>query len=377
MFYIADLHIHSHYSRATSKNLNLESLYQWARVKGINVVGTGDFTHPFWFKELQEKLEPDGTGLFKLRNPPKDPAIPGIKVHDIEVRFCLTSEISSIYKYGDKVRKNHNLLYAPDFDTVARINAKLDAIGNLKADGRPILGLPARDLLDITLNTSERAYLIPAHVWTPWFSMLGSKSGYDSVKECFRDLADHIFALETGLSSDPEMNWRLSALDNYTLISNSDAHSPQKLGREANLLDTELSYDGLFDAIKTRQGFLGTYEFFPEEGKYHLDGHRKCNISLEPEETLKYNGLCPSCKQPLTVGVLHRVEKLADRDQPERPRNAADFHYIIPLPEIISEIQGVGPASKAVQHAFQQVISAMLCYHLLSRHRFSNKMASL
>ena len=358
MFYIADLHVHSHYSRATSKDLNLESLYQWARIKGINIVGTGDFTHPLWFKELQEKLEPDGHGFFKLKDPPKVPAMPGLKCRDIDVRFCLTSEISSIYKKGDKVRKNHNLLYAPDFDTVAKINARLGAIGNLESDGRPILGLPSRDLLEVALEASDRAYLVPAHVWTPWFSTLGSKSGYDSIDECFEDLTEHIFALETGLSSDPEMNWRLSGLDRFTMISNSDAHSPQKLGREANLFDTELSYDGMFNAIRNRQGFLGTYEFFPEEGKYHMDGHRKCGVRLYPEDTLQYKGVCPECGKPLTVGVLHRVVKLADRKMPERPEGAADFHYIIPLPEIISEIKTVGPGSKAVQQTFQQIISA-------------------
>ncbi|MDN5214497.1 UvrD-helicase domain-containing protein [Fulvivirgaceae bacterium BMA12] len=357
MFYIADLHVHSHYSRATSKDLNLESLYQWAKIKGINVVGTGDFTHPQWFQELKDKLVPDGSGFFKLKNPPKTPAIPGLKVAETDVRFCLTTEISSIYKYGDKVRKNHNLLYAPDLETVARLNAKLSGIGNLEADGRPILGLPSHDLLHIALETSEKMHLIPAHVWTPWFSTLGSKGGYDSVGECFRDLTDHIFALETGLSSDPAMNWKWSDLDRYTLVSNSDAHSPQKLGREANLFDTELSYEAMFNAIKTKQGFLGTYEFFPEEGKYHLDGHRNCGIVLEPEATSQYKGLCPKCNRPLTVGVLHRVEKLADRTLPQKPEGAADFDYIIPLPEILGEIENVGPSSKTVLKAFHKAIS--------------------
>ncbi|HVZ98421.1 MAG TPA: UvrD-helicase domain-containing protein [Chitinophagaceae bacterium] len=356
MFYIADLHLHSHYSRATSKDLNLETLYQWARIKGIHLVGTGDFTHPLWFKELKGKLEPDGTGFFRLKNPPKD--VPGFKCADIDVRFCLTSEISSIYKYGDKVRKNHNCVYAPDFETVARINAKLAQIGNLEADGRPILGLPSRDLLEIVLATSSDAHLIPAHIWTPWFSMFGSKSGYDSVKECFRDLSGHIFALETGLSSDPEMNWRLSMLDKYTLVSNSDAHSPQKLGREANLFDTERSYYALFDALKNKKGFLGTYEFFPEEGKYHMDGHRKCEVCFEPEESIRHKNICPKCGQPLTIGVLHRVTELSDRKQSQKPEGAADFHYIIPLPEILSEIKNVSPSSKAVQQSFQQTISS-------------------
>ncbi len=357
MFYIADLHLHSHYSRATSKDLNLETLYQWARIKGINIVGTGDFTHPLWFKELKEKLEPDGTGLFRLKNPPKED-VPGFTCADIDVRFCLTSEISSIYKHGDKVRKNHNCVYAPDFETVARINAKLGQIGNLSADGRPILGLPSRNLLEIVLETSDDAHLIPAHIWTPWFSMFGSRSGYNSVQECFSDLSAHIFALETGLSSDPEMNWRLSMLDKYTLVSNSDAHSPQKLGREANLFDTERSYYALFDALKTKKGFLGTYEFFPEEGKYHMDGHRKCDVCFEPEESIRHKNLCPKCGQPLTIGVLHRVTELSDRKQPQRPVGAPDFHYIIPLPEILSEIKGVSPSSKAVNQTFRQVISS-------------------
>ncbi len=357
MFYIADLHVHSHFSRATSKELNLESLYQWARIKGINVVGTGDFTHPQWVKEMREKLEPDGNGFFRLKNPPRDPALPSIKVHDIDVRFCLSSEISSIYKHGDKVRKNHNLVYAPDFDTVARINAKLSTIGNLTADGRPILGLPSRDLLEIVIGCSDQAYLIPAHVWTPWFSTLGSKGGYDSIDECFRDLTGHIFALETGLSSDPAMNWKWSALDRFTLVSNSDAHSPQKLGREANLFDTEFSYDGLFNALKSQEGFLGTYEFFPEEGKYHLDGHRACGVTLEPKDTIRYKGICPVCGRPLTVGVLNRVEELSDRPGPQKPEGSAGYEYLIPLPEILAEIKGSGPESKAVVQAYQQTIS--------------------
>lgn len=357
MFYIADLHVHSHYSRATSKDLNLESLYQWAQVKGIHVVGTGDFTHPLWFKELQEKLVPDGNGLFRLKHPPKAPALPDMKVQHTDVRFLLSTEISSIYRYGDKVRKNHNLVYAPDFDTAAHINARLSAIGNLASDGRPILGLPSRDLLEIVLEASERAYLVPAHVWTPWFSTLGSKGGYDSVDECFRDLSGHIFAIETGLSSDPAMNWQWSALDRFTLVSNSDAHSAPKLGREATLFNTECSYDGLFNAMRTRQGFVGTYEFFPEEGKYHHDGHRNCGVCLLPEATMSYNGRCPNCGQPLTIGVLHRVQKLADRKAPLPPQNAPEFDYIIPLPEILSEIRKSGPASKAVQKDFHQAIS--------------------
>lgn len=353
MYYVADLHVHSHYSRATSKDLNLEMLYQWANVKGIDVVGTGDFTHPKWFQELQEKLVPDGTGFYKLKNIPK----PSLKSSTTDVRFCLTTEISSIYKQNGHVRKNHNLLYAPNLETVAKINTRLATIGNLAADGRPILGLSARDLLELILAISDHAYLIPAHVWTPWFSTLGSKSGYDSVEACFRDLTDHIFALETGLSSDPAMNWRVSVLDKYTLVSNSDAHSPKNLGREVNLFDTVLSYDSMFAALKTQQGFLGTLEFFPEEGKYHMDGHRSCGICFNPTTTQQHNGLCPTCAKPLTIGVLHRVAMLADRQQPKKPHHAAEFAYIIPLAEIIAEIKGVGVSSKAVQKQFQHIIS--------------------
>ncbi|MEM7383230.1 MAG: UvrD-helicase domain-containing protein [Bacteroidota bacterium] len=352
MYYVADLHVHSHYSRATSKDLNLASLYQWANIKGIDVVGTGDFTHPQWFQTLQEELVPDGTGLYQLKNPPPQLC----RGRTIDVRFCLTTEVSSIYKQGDKVRKNHNLLYAPDLETVAKLNAKLATIGNLAADGRPILGLPSRDLLEIVLESSDQAYLIPAHVWTPWFSTLGSKSGYDSIEACFRDLTSHIFALETGLSSDPAMNRRLSALDRYTMVSNSDAHSPKNLGREANLFDTSLTYDAMFRALKTQQGFLGTLEFFPEEGKYHMDGHRSCGVCLDPSTTQQHKGLCPTCGKALTIGVLHRVVALADRQEPQKPKHAADFAYIIPLPEIIAEIKGAGVGSKEVQKQFQRII---------------------
>ncbi len=357
MKYFADFHLHSHYSRATSKNLNLETLYQWAKIKGINVIGTGDFTHPEWIKEIENKLEPEGNGLFRLKNPPKDGGLLNIKTKENEVRFCLSTEISSIYKHGEKVRKNHNIVLAPDFETAKKLNARLSEIGNLASDGRPILGLPARDLLEIVLESSDDAHLIPAHVWTPWFSTLGSKAGYDSIEDCFRDLSEHIFALETGLSSDPMMNWKLSSLDKYSLVSNSDAHSPQKLGREANIFDTDLSYFAMFEALKSKKGFLGTYEFFPEEGKYHMDGHRKCNIALEPEDSIQLNNICPVCGKPLTIGVLHRVEKLADRKTAQKPKDSPGFEYIIPLPEIIAEISGTAPTTKTVQQAYIKTIS--------------------
>lgn len=357
MFYIADLHIHSHYAQACSKNLNLESLYQWARVKGIHVLGTGDCTHPAWLQELEEKLVPDGSGFFTLKNPPAAVALPGIKVSDIQVRFCLSTEVSSVYVHGNRTRKNHNLVYAPDFETARRINQQLARYGNLAADGRPTVNLPSRDVLEIVLQTSPRAHLIPAHAWTPWFSTLGSRGGYDSVDDCFRDLTPHLFALETGLSSDPAMNWQWSALDRFTMVSSSDAHSPQKLGREANVFDTELGYDALFNAIRTGKGFRGTYEFFPEEGKYSYDGHRNCNVVLSPQQTQSLGGLCPVCARPVTVGVFNRVQTLADRPAPQRPANAAGFTHIIPLPEILSEIHGTSPESKKVQQAFISAIS--------------------
>jgi uncharacterized protein (TIGR00375 family) len=358
MRYIADLHVHSHYASATSKFLNLETIYQWALIKGIQVVGTGDFTHPAWFNELCEKLVPDDSGFFRLKHPPKELPLPGMKAKQTDVRFCLSTEICSDYIYAGRKRRNHHLVYAPDFEIAERINKELSHMTDLALDGRPTIGSSSRDLLELILNASSRAHLVPAHVWTPWFSTLGSKGGYDSVEECFRDLAPYIFALETGLSSDPVMNWKWSSLDRLALMSNSDAHSPQNLGREANIFDTELSYDGLFNAVKTGNGFLGTYEFFPEEGKYYHDGHRKCRLSLSPEETIRYKSICPVCGKPLTIGVLHRVQKLADRPFPQQPKGAAGFQYIIPLPEILAEINKAGVDSKRVQHAFGQAIAA-------------------
>jgi DNA helicase-2/ATP-dependent DNA helicase PcrA len=361
MRFIADLHIHSRHSRATSKASDLEGFYRWARVKGINLIGTGDFTHPLWFAELKEKLKPDGNGFFTLKKPPRDmpEELPfeDMGCKDIDIRFCLSAEISSIYKKGEKTRKVHSVIFAPDFSVAGEINRRLDAIGNIRSDGRPILGLDVKDLLEIVLEVSEDAYLVPAHIWTPWFSLFGSKSGFDTIEECFEDLTGHIFALETGLSSDPEMNWRWSALDRYTLISNSDAHSPQKLGREANLFDTDFGYDAMFRSLKTGKGFEGTCEFYPEEGKYHLDGHRKCGVCLEPEETRRAKGICPVCGSKLTVGVMHRVLECGDRQKGIKPEGAAGFRYCIPLPEIISEITGSGPASKGVLAVYTDLLA--------------------
>ncbi|MBW2739023.1 MAG: DNA helicase II, partial [Deltaproteobacteria bacterium] len=309
MKYIADLHIHSPFSRATSKFGTLAGLFAWARIKGINVVGTGDFTHPGWLSQLKEYLEPAEPGLFKLKDEDVPPMLSNVSCNPIPVRFMLTSEISCIYKRDEKVRKVHNLLYVPDFESVERINAKLAAIGNIESDGRPILGLDSRNLLEILLEQAAEGFFVPAHIWTPWFSLFGSKSGFDAIEDCFADLTDHIFALETGLSSDPEMNRMISALDRFTLISNSDCHSPSKLGREANVFDTDLDFFSIREALKKPEtgGFKGTIEFFPEEGKYHLDGHRKCGVCLEPEETRKLKSICPVCGRKLTVGVMHRV----------------------------------------------------------------------
>jgi uncharacterized protein (TIGR00375 family) len=319
------------------------------RRKGISVIGTGDFTHPKWFEELESTLVPAEPGLYRLR-PEVERAVEARLPASCRgpVRFLLSVEISTIYKRAERTRKVHHLLYMPDLAAAGRCAAALRRVGNLASDGRPILGLDSRDLLEITLEAGDGAYLVPAHVWTPWFAALGSKSGFDRVEDCYADLADHIFALETGLSADPEMCWRVSALDRYRLVSNSDAHSPPALGREATVLDTDLDYWAIRQALETGQGFGGTVEFFPEEGKYHVDGHRKCGVRMEPAETRRHGGRCPVCGKPPTVGVLHRVEELADRPPGARPPGAAGFRNLIQLPELAGEVLGVGPRSKAV-----------------------------
>ncbi|MBW1732890.1 MAG: UvrD-helicase domain-containing protein [Deltaproteobacteria bacterium] len=355
MRFIADLHIHSRYSRATSRSLCPENLSLWAQKKGITLLGTGDFTHPAWVSELKDKLVEGEGGLYELRSQLQEEVrsqVPGTcrrKTH-----FILSGEISCIYKRGGRTRKLHHLVLMPEISSVIRFNEKLNKIGNIISDGRPILGLDSRDLLEIVLETDERAFLIPAHIWTPWFSLFGSKSGFDTIEECFGDLTGHIHALETGLSSDPPMNRCLSALDRYVLVSNSDAHSPGKLGREANIFDTELDYDHVIRAMTDGNGLKGTIEFFPEEGKYHLDGHRKCGVRLEPPETAELNGVCPVCGRPLTVGVLNRVYQLSDRDT---PRLFREFISLIPLPEVLSELLCCGPATKKVGGFYENLIS--------------------
>ncbi len=358
MEFLADLHIHSPYSRATSKHSNLQGLFTWAQVKGVHLVGTGDFTQPGWLHELKENLVPAEPGLFRLKNPHPAPLLDRVKPKDIDVRFVLSAEISSIYKRHDRVRKVHNILYAPDFSSVENINKCLAAIGNIESDGRPILGLDSRNLLEIQLEQIPAGFLVPAHIWTPWFSLFGSKSGFDSIEECYGDLTEHIFALETGLSSDPDMNRLISALDRFTLISNSDCHSPSKLGREVNIFNCDLNFHSLKQALKDpAKGFSGTVEFFPEEGKYHRDGHRKCNISMDPRETRQHNGICPVCSKPLTVGVSHRILDLADREVPVYQDNAPEFTSLIPLQEVIGEIMGRGPATKGVLNQYGRTIS--------------------
>lgn len=337
MKFIADLHIHSKYSRATSPQMDIPNIAEWAEIKGIDLVAAPDWTHGEWLKELKKDLNPLNNGLFK---------------HN-KTRFILVTEISSIYKKNDKVRKIHNLIFAPNFEIVDKINAKLNLIGNLKSDGRPILGLDAKKLLEIVLTISKDCLVVPAHAWTPWFSIFGSNSGFDSIEECFEEYTKYIYAIETGLSSDPAMNWRLSALDKITLISNSDAHSPAKLGREANIFNCQLNFNSIINAIKKNK-LVMTLEFFPQEGKYHFDGHRACDICLSPEKTKKYKNICPKCNKPLTVGVMHRVDDLADR---KNPKKLSNFKNLIPLQEIISEALGFGPNTKTVNTEYEKLIN--------------------
>lgn len=346
---IADLHIHSRFSMATSKDGTVEMLDLWARKKGITLIGTGDMTHPLWRQELKEKLIPAEQGLFRLK---EEYVLPEALQYPGNVpRFVLSGEISSIYKKDGKTRKVHSLILLPGFHEADAFAARLEKIGNIHSDGRPILGLPCHDLLEIMLEVSEEGMYIPAHIWTPHFSLFGAKSGFDTIEECFGDLTPYIHALETGLSSDPVMNWQISALDGYQLVSHSDAHSPSKLGREADLLDMELSYEGLWNAVQKGEGLEGTIEFFPEEGKYHYDGHRKCGVCLSPREAEKYNGICPVCGKKLTMGVDHRILQLSDRDESAAamPESGRPYESLVPLQEVISACVGFSTASKKVQ----------------------------
>jgi len=331
--------------------MDLENLEKWAKIKGIKVLGTGDFSHPEWFKNLKEKLEPAEPGLFKLKN------------SDSEIRFILTTEISCVYSKAGKVRKIHIITFAPSFEIVEKINVHLGWIGNLKADGRPILGLDAKELTKIVLNISEDCLIVPAHLMTPWFSLFGSRSGFDSLEECFEEYSKYIYAGETGLSASPDMLWRMPDGRKITLISNSDSHSPHRLGREANVFEgEELSYQSIINAIKnkgstsTNLRLAYTIEFFPQEGKYHYDGHRLCGISFSPQESKKSGNICPNCGRPLTIGVLNRVEELADRPEGFKPENTIPFKSLVPLEEIIADALGQMAGTKHVEEEYQNLI---------------------
>jgi len=352
MKFVADLHLHSKYSRATSREMTFDTLAYWAKIKGISLLATADFTHPEWFFLTKEKLEPLGNGFLRLKNvvTPSHDYLKAIPFSPDDISFILSTEISFIYSKKGKVRKIHLLLLAPDLETAEKINNRLSGLGNLRSDGRPVLGLDAKNFVKLVADLAPECVIIPSHIWTPWFSLFGANSGFDAIEECFEEMTPFIFALETGLSSDPPMNWRLSALDRYALVSNSDAHSPSKIGREANVFDTDFSYKGLVKAMKSKDPahFLYTAEFFPEEGKYHYDGHRKCGVLFSPKESLAHNDLCPKCAKKLTIGVMHRVEELADREEVADLSWRIPFKNLIPLNEIIAEACGKTPECQSV-----------------------------
>jgi len=343
MEFIADFHIHSKYSRATSRNMDIKHIAEWAKLKGVTLMGTGDFTHHLWLEELKHNLEDLENGLYKYQ----------------DVYFILTAEISSIYSKKAKTYRIHNMVFSPSFKTTDKINETLSRYGNLASDGRPILGMDAQELARIIFDIDENCMVVPAHIYTPWFSLFGSMSGFDRIEDCFEEQASKIFALETGLSSDPEMSWRLSKLDKYSLISNSDSHSPAKIGREANVFDCELNYKTIREVLraKDKKRFLYTIEFFPEEGKYHFDGHRLCKVRFSPKETKQNNGRCPKCGKPVTVGVMNRVEQLADRPEGFVAQNAIPYKNLIPLDEIIAEAKGVGKGSVSVERDYRSFVA--------------------
>ena len=345
MQFIADFHIHSKYSRATSKEMDLEHLAEWAKLKGVSLLGTGDFTHHLWLQELKSKLKPSGNGIFSYGG----------------VNFVLTTEVSNIYSKNGRGRRVHNVLFAPDFTAVDKINDQLAGFGNLSSDGRPMLGLDCVSLVEIVLGANPDCFIVPSHVWTPWYSVFGSNSGFDTIEECFEQYTKNIYALETGLSSDPGMNWRWSALDRFSLISNSDAHSASRIGREANVFNCAMDYYVILDVLKKKdkERFLYTIEFFPQEGKYHYDGHRNCNILYSPAESRKNNNICPVCGRSLTVGVMHRVEKLSDRPEDFVLENAIPFKNLIPLNEIIAESKGMGKDAQTVEREYRLLIQKL------------------
>ena len=359
MSFYADFHIHSSYSRATSKSITPETIFSGACIKGIKLIGSGDGTHPAWIKDLEEKMEPADNGLYRLKPDfvsPLNHTIPD-SCFSNDVFFILTSEISCIYKKADKVRKIHVLLLSSSLENTKKFNNVLDEIGNIRSDGRPILGMDVCQLLQIFFENDPEGIFIPAHIWTPHFSLFGSKSGFDSIDECFGEYKKEIFALETGLSSDPSMNWLISELDKYTLISNSDAHSTAKIGRECNHFDCELSFSGIKTALKEKEQFLETIEFYPEEGRYHFDGHRKCEVCLHPLESKDKDNLCPQCGKKMTIGVLHRVMDLADREPGYVPEKKIPFTRLIGLESIISSVLQVGTGSKRVQQTYEAMLN--------------------
>lgn len=344
---LADLHVHSKYAMATSPRSDLDSFSEWAKYKGIDLLATGDFCHPLWFKELKEKLKEteSGSGIYSYKN----------------TNYILQNEVSTIYYKNGKCKKIHHIIYAPSLEIVEQIIDVLKSKGDLKADGRPIFSISSPELVEIIMNISKDNEVASAHCWTPWFGVFGSKGGFDSLEDCYEDQTKHIHALETGLSADPPMFWRISALDKYNLISNSDCHSPEKLGRELNELElTNLSYNNVLQALRTKNRdnkILKTYEFYPEEGKYHIDGHRNCGISLNPQESKKYNNICPVCRKPLTLGVLHRVDDLADRQIGNKPNTAVPFQHLVPLREIISKVLNKGVNTKGVEEEYFRFVN--------------------
>jgi len=345
MEFIADFHIHSKYSRATSRDMDIEHIAEWAKLKGISLMGTGDFTHHLWLEELKANLEDLGNGLFKFR----------------DVYFMLTTEISSIYSKKGRGYRIHSIIFAPSLKTVDKINNVLARWGNLASDGRPILGIDVAELARIVFDIDEDCFFVPAHVWTPWFSLFGSMSGFDRIEDCFEKQTSNIFTLETGLSSDPAMNWRWSQLDRFSLISNSDSHSPSRIGREANVLNCDLSYRSIIDTLKSKDKdrFLYTIEFFPQEGKYHFDGHRLCGVSFSPKETRAHNTICPKCGKRLTIGVMNRIEQLSDRSDDYVLSNAIPYKNLIPLDEIIAEAKGINKTTKAVGAEYRMAVSKL------------------
>lgn len=347
---VVDLHIHSKYARATSPRSDIPTLARWAVTKGVNVLGTGDFVHPKWLDEIENSLEPAEKGLYRLKNTKTK--------HEASMRFLLSVEVSVIYSKGGKVRKIHHIICVPQIKEARAIQGALAKVGTIDSDGRPIFGLSSEKLAELVFESSEDAMLIPAHAWTPWFAIFGSKSGFNSIEECFEKWTPNIFAIETGLSSDPAMNWTVPSLDNIAIISNSDCHSPEKIMREANVLNCQMSYKGIYDAIrsKDKKQFLYTIEFFPQEGKYHYDGHRACKFSVPPTRTKELKGICPKCGKPLTVGVLHRVGELAQRKLGEKSKHAIPFKSFIPLDEVIAQVKGIGPKSKGVIEEYMNLI---------------------